>query len=142
MYSKRCDNCDKINHFNAVCRGSQTIVANAVEKDIHEQEPGIKMVNISLISFNSNHSTIIAKLETSSKQATMTFPYKVDTGCDGNIMPFNIFKKLFPSNTEDTQVATKETTILRTYNSTTITQLGRCGVVIENINKCKKCIFL
>ena len=24
-------------------------------------------------------------------------PYKVDMGSDGNIMPFNIFTKLFPS---------------------------------------------
>ena len=38
-------------------------------------------------------------------------------------------------------MATKDTTMLRTYDSTTITQLGRCSVVTENNNKCKKCIF-
>ena len=59
------------------------------------------MVNINLTSFNSNHSMIVAKLKTSCKQATITVPYKVDMGCDGNIMPFNIFKKLFPSTAED-----------------------------------------
>ena len=36
---------------------------------------------------------ILAKLKILSKQATITVPYKVDTGYDGNIMPFNIFKK-------------------------------------------------
>ena len=71
----------------------------------------------------------------------MMVPYKVDIGCDGNIMPFNIFKKLYPITTDDTLVATKDTTTLRTYNSSTITHVGRCSVVIENINKCKKCIF-
>ena len=35
---------------------------------------------------------IIAKLNTSSKQATMKVPYKVDMDCNGNIMPFNVFK--------------------------------------------------
>ena len=125
--------------FKAVCRGSQTSVVNAVEKeDIQEQEPGIKMVNINLITFNSNHSVIAAKLKTSSKQGTMMVPCKVDMGCDGNIMPFNIFKKLFPSTTEDTLVTTKDTTMLRTYNSTTITQLGRCDVLIEISVNAKK----
>ena len=114
-------------------------MVNAVEKeDIQEQISGIKTVNINLISFNSNHSMILAKLKTSSKQATMTVPFKVDTGSDGNIMPFNIFKKLFPNTTEDRLATTKDTTMLRSYKSITITQLGRCGVVNENSSKCKK----
>ena len=83
---------------------------------------------------------IVARIKTSSKQATTMVPYKVDTGSDGNKIPFNIFKKLFPSTTEDTLVVTKDTTMLRTF-STTITQLGRCGVIIENVNKHKKYIF-
>ena len=56
-------------------------------------------------------------------------------------MPFNVFKKLFPYTTEDRLVATKDTTMLRTYTSTTITQLGRCGMVIENNNKHKNAYF-
>ena len=68
--------------------------------DIPEQESAIKTVNVNLISFKSNHSTIIAKLKASSKQVTMMVPYKVNTGCDDNIMPFNVFKKLFPSTVE------------------------------------------
>ena len=70
-------------------------MVNVVEKeDIHGQESGIKIVNINLISLNSNHSVILAKLKTLSKQATMMVPYKVDMGCDGNIMTFNIFKNI------------------------------------------------
>ena len=69
----------------------------------------------------------------------MTVPYKVNMGCGGNIMPFNIFKKYFliPH-----KVATKYTTMLRTYNNKTVAHLGRCGVVIENNNKCKNTSFL
>ena len=142
MHGKRCDKCGKINHFKVVCRGSQTSTVNAVQKeDIQEQESGIEMVNINSMSFTSNHSTLLSKLKTSSKQATMTVPYKINMGCGGNIMPFNIFKKLFPNTTEDRLVATKDTTMLRTYKSTTITQLGRYGVAIENNNKCQKYIF-
>ena len=34
-------------------------------------------------------------------------PYKVDTGSDGNIMPLDIYKKLFPEITNEQLVATK-----------------------------------
>ena len=77
-------------------------------EDIHEQEPAIKTANINLISFNSNHSGIVVKLKKSSKEATIMVAYKVETGCNGDLMPFNILK-LFPSTTEDTTVATKDT---------------------------------
>ena len=37
-------------------------------------------------------------------------PHKIDMGSDGNIMPFNIFTKLFPSATADQLAATKDAT--------------------------------
>ena len=107
----------------------------------HQEEPGIEIVNINSVNFTSNYSTIIANLKTSSNKAAIMVPYKVDMGSDGNIMPFNIFTKLFPRTGTDELVATKDTPKLRTYNHTTITQLGRCKVKIENNHKCKKCIF-
>ena len=61
----------------------------------HEQESGIKTVNINSVNFNSNHSAIIANLKTSSNKTAIMVPYKVDTGSDGNIIPLNIFTKLF-----------------------------------------------
>ena len=91
----------------------------------------LKTVNINSVSFNSNHSTIIANLKTLSNKATIVVLYKVDMGSDGNIMPFNIFTKLFPSTTADQLVATKDATKLRTCNYRTITQLGRCKIEIE-----------
>ena len=99
------------------------------------------MINRNSININSNHSAIIANLKASSNKATTALPYKVDTGSDGNIIPLNIFTKLFPSTTADQLVATKDATKLRAYNCKTITQLGRCKVEIENDNKCKECIF-
>ena len=44
------------------------------------------MVNINPINFNSNHSTIIGNLKTSSNKGTTLVPYKVDTDSDGNII--------------------------------------------------------
>ena len=75
---------------------------HTTEKEaVHEQEPGFETVNISSVNFNSNHSTIIAKLKTSSNKAAIMVPYKVDMGSDGYVMPFNIVPKLFHSTTMD-----------------------------------------
>ena len=57
-------------------------MVNTIEKEaVHEKEPEIEMVNINSINFNSNHSTIIANLKTSSNKATIMVPYEVDAGC-------------------------------------------------------------
>ena len=82
-----------INQDNAWHMVKDVTNMTIVKNDIHEQESGSKTVNISLISFNSNHSLIIAKLKPSSKQAIIMVSCKVDMGCDGNTMLFNVFKK-------------------------------------------------
>ena len=51
-------------------------------------------------------------------------------------MPLHIYKKLFPRITNEQLVATKNENIqLKTYNKTTISQLGTCAVEIEHKNK-------
>ena len=106
-----------------VCRGSQSSAVSAAEKeDIQEQESGTEMANINMISFGSNYYIILAKLKTSSKHTTRMVPCKGDIGCNGNIIPFIIFKKYFHCTTEDRLMATKDTTTLKTYKSTTITE--------------------
>ena len=57
-------------------------------------------------------------------------------------MPFHIFKRFYPRSTEEHVAAMKNDNIkLRTCNSTTKIQLGRCTVKIENNNKIKMCSF-
>ena len=132
---------EKFKQMNSkdVCRSARSSALNIIEKEtVHETGPGIKVVNINSVNFISNYSTVIPNLKTSSNKAMIMVPYKVDMGSDGNIMPFNIFTKLFPSTTTDQLVVTKDATKLRTYNCTTITQLGKCTEEIENDGKCKK----
>ena len=62
----------------------------------------------------------------------ITIPYKVDTGSDGNIMPWYIFKKSFPRVSEAELAKTIKSHIkLKTYNKTVLTQLGMCVVIIN-----------
>ena len=75
MYGKRCDKCGKLNHFKEVCRGARSSVVNTIEKKtVHEQEHGIKMLNINSFSFNSSHSAIKANLKTPSNKGTTVVP--------------------------------------------------------------------
>ena len=45
---------------------------------------------------NKNWLMLTAKLEMCASDSKLTVLYKIDTGSDGNIMPWYIFKKLFP----------------------------------------------
>ena len=85
---------------------------------------------------------LTTKLDTYAGYNNLIKPYKIDTGSDGNIMPWYIFKKLFPRVTEAELIQTIEKHIkLKKYNKTYITQLGMCVVIINyKINK-KKCEF-
>ena len=43
---------------------------------------------------------LTAKLDTHAGDNKITIPYKIDTGSDGNIMPWYMYKELFPRVTE------------------------------------------
>ena len=49
---------------------------------------------------NKNQSMLTVKLEMCVGSNNVIIPYKLDTGSDGNIMPWYIFKKLLPRVTE------------------------------------------
>ena len=56
----------------------------------------IETVSINSVHMNKNWSLLTAKLKTCTGNNKLTVPYKIDTGSDGNKMPWYIFKKLFP----------------------------------------------
>ena len=63
-------------------------------------EDEIETVSINLVHMNKYWSMLTAKLEIHTSDNKLTVPYKIDTGSDGSIMPWYIFKKLFPWVTE------------------------------------------
>ena len=72
----------------------------------------------------------------------IVIPYRIDAGSDGNIMPWYIFKKLFPRVTQAELAKTiKDHIKLKTYNKTVIAQLGTCVVILITKIIKKKCEF-
>ena len=126
---KICAVCRKINLFKELFRGKKVHSINLQEEQHHDEDDidrvNINYININSITFNSKCSVITANLNTSSSQATLLVPYKVDTGSQGNIMPFHIFSKLFPMSTkEELAPMNIDNITLRAYNSTTVTELA------------------
>ena len=129
-----------MNHFKEVCRSPKGTAVHKIQIEMNRNKEHIEMVNISSIRFSSNHSIIIANLKTSLNEIAITMPYRVDMGNDGNIMPFYVYKKIFPRSTVELLAAKKDTKIkLKMYNQSTIMQLEICRVTLENNNKCKLC---
>ena len=60
----------------------------------------IEKVSINSVYMNKNQSMLTAELKMYAGNNKLTVPYKMDTWRDGNIMPWYIFKKLFPRVTE------------------------------------------
>ena len=78
----------------------------------------------------------------SAGQSNIMVPYKILAGSYGNIMWQHMYKKLFPSITNEQLATTKnKNVLLKMYNKTTITQLGMCTVSTEHNNNKKKCRF-
>ena len=66
---------------------------------------------------------LTVKLDMHTDNNKITILYKIDAGSDGNIMPWYIFKKLFPIVTEAELTKTIKNNIkLKTYKRTVITQ--------------------
>ena len=89
----------EINHYKEVCRSGRNKKVQSIdqETDQYQKETDIDTVNINSVNFNSKCSVITSNLKTSSDQARVIIPYKVDIGSDGNIIPLH---NLFPRATK------------------------------------------
>ena len=65
------------------------------------QEEVIETVSINSVYLNRNWSFITAQLEMQVGKTTLEVPYKIDTGSEGNLMPFYIFKRVFKNMLEE-----------------------------------------
>ena len=73
-----------------------------MEQEVSQEytEDYLEMVSINSVCFNKNCSMLTTKLEMCIDNNNMVIPYKIDIGSHGNIMPWYMYKKLFPWVTE------------------------------------------
>ena len=131
-------------HFKKACHNKRSRVINEMEQEMSQEysKGKIETVSINSAHMNKNWSMLTAELETCTNNSKLTVPYKIDTGSDGDIMPWYIFKQLFPRVMEaELEKTIKKHIKLKTYNETVITQLGTCVVVINYKDNKKMCEF-
>ena len=89
---------------------------------------------------NKNCLILTAKLDICIGDNKITIPYKIDTGMEGNIMSWYIFKKLFPRVTEPELAKTIKNHIkFKMYNKTVIIKLGMYMVILNYKDSKRKC---
>ena len=105
-----------------------------MEQEVSQEykEDEIETVNINSVYMNRNQLMLTAKLDKHAGNNKIAIPYKIDTQSDGNIIPWYIFKKLFPRITETELMKTIKNHIkLKMCSKTVIAQLGMCVVIIN-----------
>ena len=95
---KRCRKCNKMNHFQVMCRSrSSKYVHDVVEKDSDSDQDtyayNIDMVSDSISSSHSkNRDPLFVTLHVGPKKSKIKF--KIDTGSSVNIIPISIFRSI------------------------------------------------
>ena len=116
-YCKTCGKCERPNHFKVVCRliwrqqayyrplRDSKVVHEVRTSDelqpMHEgqQDRSLDLLEIKYLNFDCIKSLTFTKLESSISQMRACITQKIDSGAHGNLMPFKIFKTLFPKST-------------------------------------------
>ena len=102
----------------------------------------IEAVSIDSVHMKKNHSLLMVELETCAGNNKIIIPCKIDTGREGNIMLWHVFKRLFKNITgAELKKTVKGHIKLKTCNKTVITQLGTCMVTINFKDIKKRCVF-
>ena len=89
--------CSKVGHFHIVCNSKKTRAVNKLGHEIIQENTGedFEMVGINSVYFNKNCSILTANLKTLVGENSISVPYKIDMGSNGNIMPLHILKSYF-----------------------------------------------
>ena len=68
-----------------------------MEQEAIQENTGnnFETVSINSVYLNKNHSILTANLKRSVGKNSISVPYKIDMGSNGNIMPLHIFKNLW-----------------------------------------------
>ena len=104
-------------HFKKVCCSRRSRVINEIEMSEEYSKGKIETGSIDSVHMNKNQSLLTVDLEMHAGNNKIIGPYKIDTGSEGNMMPWHIFKRLFPSVTESELKKTVKMHInLKTYN--------------------------
>ena len=108
-----------------------------------ESNRNFDSVSMKSLTFHRMKSVIFTKVESGASQKRAKIACKIDIDSDGDLMPFRVFRILFPRSTVlELNATINRSLVLKMYNQSNIEQLGRCSVSIRHNHKGVKCRFL
>ena len=111
----------KVGHFRKVCQSRRSKVVNEMEQEVWVQQRWDWNGECQLCIHEQKLIDAYHQVRYAASNK-ITILYKIDTGSDSNIMPWYIFKKLFPRVTEAELAKTGKNHIqVKLYNKPVIT---------------------
>ena len=83
--------------------------------ELDEQDRSFDVVRVKYINLSSINSIILTMFKSSMGQKQTQIVYKIKTGANGNVMPFKIFKNLFPKLALEQLHATRDNAMVLKY---------------------------
>ena len=86
-----------------MCRSGGSHAVHKVElENVKDPQGDMETVSINSIFWNNKWSLIMANLKTMAGNNSITIPYKIDTGSEGNLMPLYIYKNIVQTGSKTT----------------------------------------
>ena len=130
-YAKTCCKCGKRNHFAAVCRSILSTRPNArqvnevTNRTSSQSDPSALQVHS--IGGRKKRNFVGSKMQSTLQvNGTHTCTFKLDTGAEANILPFDLYKQVCSSLLRPTS------TVLYGFGNAVIKPLGSIDVAVYN----------
>ncbi|CAI9715336.1 Hypothetical predicted protein [Octopus vulgaris] len=166
-FGTHCKACGKLNHWEKMCRLTKSQknkpqfskMSGNRRRDIHAQQQNTseeEFLAVGTINVhetrnddqreNEAYTTIRIQKKSGRKRTNIDLRLKIDTGAQSNILPVNLYKKMFSEHmTEEDKVKegilTPSDVILTAYGGTRIPQLGKITITGTHKGKTIKCSF-
>ena len=128
-YGKTCYKCGKRNHFAALCRSILITRPNA--KQVNEVTTGTtsqsdpSVLRVQSLCGRKKRNFVGSKMQSTLQvNGTHTCTFKLDTGAEANILPFDLYKQVCSSLLRPTS------TVLCGFGNAVIKPLGTIGVAV------------
>lgn len=131
-YGKRCNHCNKLNHFANSCRSQQAQTSSAVRDLEYESESSDYGIDgLHLDALNNSDSEEYAWVEINDKQIQL----KLDSGAEANVLTKKDYDSVIPKRLRQSKLIPTKAK-LTAYGGHDIPILGKCFLKCRHKGKC------
>ena len=149
-YGTTCNKCKKMNHWEKCCRSEPTSQANSTNANSHQSHRNVHAIEslpqedvanlffheLKISSLDQHKDTQALLRLTVEGEKRQQILCKLDTGAEGNVIPAETYKTLFPkcptnSSGEPTGL-TRSSTVITAYGGNKVPHYGTCRLNVSH----------